>query len=149
MVFNINRNNQTMIDKQTAHMIAGNNYRLVDKEGNIWKIICCWDDCFFLDDEENEVHDEPYFNQIGTDYFILARELDLTKEITVDGETFQPLKRLLWEYNFNTDVMQESEILEYAESMVEIDMSVTVSKFLSKWHFSHDLPEGSWKPLDD
>lgn len=60
---------------------------------------------------------------------------DLTKEIEHNGERFVPIVKLLQEYCFDTNEMTEQEINEYAESMIEIDMSYMVAQMLMEWHF--------------
>ena len=68
--------------------------------------------------------------------FMLLRPLsDLTKEIEHNGKRFVPIVKLLQEYCFDTNEMTEQEINEYAESMIEIDMSYMVSQMLMEWHF--------------
>lgn len=83
------------ITKQEAHLLAGNEFKLQDKEGNVYDIICCWNDCFFLEDSENEVHQEPYYSQIGTDYHIICHSLDkLTQPIMHEGKEIVPIVEL-------------------------------------------------------
>jgi|SRR5690606_14837265 len=60
---------------------------------------------------------------------------DLTKEIEHNGERFVPIVKLLQEYCFDTNQMTEQEINEYAESMIEIDMSYMTAQMLMEWHF--------------
>ena len=60
---------------------------------------------------------------------------DLTKEIEHNGKRFVPIVKLLQEYCFDTNQMTEQEINEYAESMIEIDMSYMTAQMLMEWHF--------------
>ena len=67
---------------------------------------------------------------------------DLTKEITIGGETFVPLHKMLEEYCFNLKVMSKEEILSYQESLLEIDISYKVHSLLLKWKFNViNIPE--------
>ena len=67
---------------------------------------------------------------------------DLTKEITIGGETFVPLHKILEEYCFNLKVMSKEEILSYQESLLEIDISYKVHSLLLEWKFNvFNLPE--------
>lgn len=66
---------------------------------------------------------------------ILRPLSDLTKEIEHNGERFVPIVKLLQEYCFDTNQMTEQEINEYAESMIEIDMSYMAAQMLMEWHF--------------
>lgn len=59
----------------------------------------------------------------------------LTKEIEHNGKRFVPIVKLLQEYCFDTNQMTEQEINEYAESMIEIDMSYMTAQMLMEWHF--------------
>ena len=67
---------------------------------------------------------------------------DLTREITIGGETFVPLHKILEEYCFNLKVMSKEEILSYQESLLEIDISYKVHSLLLKWKFNViNIPE--------
>ena len=61
---------------------------------------------------------------------------DLTREITIGGETFVPLHKILEEYCFNIKVMSKEEILSYQESLLEIDISYKVHSLLLEWKFN-------------
>ena len=70
---------------------------------------------------------------------------DLTKEITINGETFVPLHKILEEYCFNLKVMSKEEILSYKESLLEIDISYKVHSLLLEWKFNvFNLPEDEY-----
>lgn len=66
---------------------------------------------------------------------ILTPMSDLTKVIIHNGNVFRPICKLLESYCFYTDKMEESEILSYSESLIEIDMSLQTATMLCEWHF--------------
>ena len=70
------------IDKLTAHLLAGHEYKLVDKEGTTtFTITGIMDDTLYLIDEENTPH-YFRFDEAGTDFFVLCRPYSsLTKEV--------------------------------------------------------------------
>lgn len=66
---------------------------------------------------------------------ILRPLSDLTKRIEIDGK-FIPLERLLWESNFNIDIMSWDEKLEYLDVYTCIDLLTFKDiQLLCEWHF--------------
>jgi len=158
-----------VITKQTAALLYAYGYKLVDANGHKYLVECC------LENELSIRKVEPLrapfltaieFDQIGKDYFILARPMaDLTKEITIDGESFVPIVEIAkLAYPGKTDFEVKTDDGGYLDDGFMTTFfyedgnfnSSNKSRFanqsalfkkLSEWHFSHDLPAGSWKPL--
>lgn len=82
-----------MITKKIAGDLYGNGFMLQDKEGVHWHIHSCGYRMLTLSNPIKKFK-KVLRSQIGTDYHILARPLDLTKEITHKGETFVPIVEL-------------------------------------------------------
>lgn len=79
-----------MLTRLQAHIAAGYGYKLVDKLGEEYKIQSTHNSYFLTDDRL--IHFIS-FDKIGTDYFILARDLSqLTEEIEHEGERFVPIE---------------------------------------------------------
>jgi len=72
-----------MITKQIAAILYAYGYKLVDKEGNEYRVYQLWGSSKITLMQVGYVeHTTINYNEIGTDYFILARPLsDLTKNI--------------------------------------------------------------------
>lgn len=66
---------------------------------------------------------------------ILRPLSDLTKEIEHNDKKFIPLHKILESYCFDISKMSKKEILSYAESLIEIDMSYQTANLLFEWHF--------------
>lgn len=82
-----------MINKQQAHTLAGYGYKLQDKEGDVWVIDRMVSDGLFLKNGNKQAN--IYFEEIGTDYFILSRDLSqLIQPITHEGKEFIPIVEL-------------------------------------------------------
>ena len=91
----------------------------------------------------NEIERRDIQSVINGNFKLILFSLeDLTREITIGGETFVPLHKILEEYCFNLKVMSKEEILSYQESLLEIDISYKVHSLLLKWKFNViNLPE--------
>lgn len=73
--------------------------------------------------------------QIGVLPVLYSMDM-LTKEIEHKSERFIPLHKILEEYCFDLSKMDDEEILSYAESLIEIDMTVTTYNLLLEWNFN-------------
>ena len=83
------------ITKQTAATLYAYDYKLQDKEGNVYEILSCSKYGFGIKNiKHRKVFSICYFNQLGTDYKILCRPLDLTKEIKGIGVPIVELNKL-------------------------------------------------------
>ena len=103
-------------------------------------------DCKIVEFREDEMTIANNEYQYDVEFYdvkpILFSLEDLTKEITINGETFIPLHKILEEYCFNLKVMSKEEILSYQESLLEIDISYKVHSLLLEWKFNvFNLPE--------
>lgn len=139
-----------MLSRLQAHIAAGYGYKLVDKEGYEYKIISTLS-TFFVAQKEGSFGIFVYFDKIGTDYFILARDLSqLTEEIEHDGERFVPyekLKNLDDEYYI---VEEEGELFfddKCALGIYEVTRCESLIAKLYEWHFSKGFPPQCVKPL--
>ncbi|MFD2922025.1 hypothetical protein ACFS6H_20055 [Terrimonas rubra] len=82
----------------------------------------------------------------------------LTQEITVNGEAFVPIRRILEDSCFDLSKMTDEEINSYAKSEVNVLMSYETAEFFHKYHIDYenlissglsisvfDLPENPYK----
>jgi len=177
-----------MIDKVTAALLYAWDFNLIDKQGRIYNIDKLNQNSLIVDENLGYVADlEVSFDQIGTDYHILARPMsDLTKEITIDGESFVPLVELakavgikFKRYEICTtcvDLYLDESFMKPKQGQsglrkarfwfdtfskygfcLSVFGSMIIPKIkhqdgikkLNEWQYSHDLPVGSWKPLND
>jgi len=161
-----------MITKKIAGDLYGNGFMLQDKEGRIFKIESVHSNHFLTDNPFNHL---IAFNQIGTEYHILARPLsDLTKEITHNGLTFVPIVELAKKFH---TLSEETCKGGYRDIIDAGSYGIQVSCFIDKdrhgyysiygdndlmfhndarevnklieWNFAISLPEGSWTPVTD
>ena len=71
-----------MIDKKTAGILYAHSYRIVDKEGKAYNISELLSDGLININRVETLNNEVIgYEEIGTDYHILARPHDLTKEV--------------------------------------------------------------------
>lgn len=69
----------------------------------------------------------------------------ITKEIEHNGEKIILLHKILESYCFDLSKMEEEEILSYAESLIEVDMSYSTAQILLEHHFNiFKLSEGEY-----
>jgi len=96
------------ITKQQAATLYGNGFKILESETDIkYSIVELRKNKIKL--QSSAIFKTIYFDKIGVDYHILARPLDLTKEITHKGETFVPIvelakiyqKFIVWQFKEN------------------------------------------------
>jgi len=152
-----------MITKKIAGDLYGNGFMLQDKEGRVFKIDSVHDTCFTVKDEFHVK--AVQFVKIGTDYHILARPLDLTKEITHKGETFVPIVELakvafpkikwkLFNQIASSDELDFYFINDFycdghAWKDKHIPSQLDLFDKLREWNFAIGFHEGSWIPVTD
>lgn len=152
-----------MIDKSTAFTIAGYDYRLCDKEGKQYRIDSAHG--YFFKVQDDWIVKNIYFGDIGTIYFILAHPMEnLTKEINgvvhlvelanisfpESGFTLQQSVRQKLASNGVIDFwcFNKSFFSMRYEDNYYVLNQLELFNYLNKNHFSHLLPEGSWKQIE-
>lgn len=156
-----------MIDKATAFTIAGNDYRLCDKDGKEWVIDGVVKNYLHISNYNGvyELEEQIRLDYIGHSYFILAHPMDnLTKEINGVVHLIELAKiayNTNWFYkegNINVISTGKAHGFEYNKGNFElysmnnggflpIKNQLELFNYLNKNHFSHFLPEGSWKEI--
>lgn len=82
-----------MINKIQAATLWAYDYNLVDRKGNVFQTLEVTNTGILLSIDGISMGFCEY-EEIGTEYFILARPLsDLTKEIEHEGRTFVPVEK--------------------------------------------------------
>lgn len=85
-----------MITKKIAATLWANDYKLRDEEGKVYTIDCVANDGITLTRDGIDYYLSADAKQIGTDYKILCRPLDLTKEIKGIGVPIVELAKIIW-----------------------------------------------------
>lgn len=158
----------TQITKQQAAMLYAYDYKLVDKEGNKYRILYPYTKQRLAIQSEKEalligqsrIID---YSAIGNDYFILARPLSqLTEEIEHNGEKFVPVEELISIYRKSTgsditdldyhcnEAHGGNQFTLYGledEDSYEVGMPYFIYEKVMEWHFNTQFPEHTVKHL--
>lgn len=150
-----------MITKQIAGLLYGFSYQLQDNEGNVWQVVGSEYEQLIISDK-NHVDRLVQFEEIGSTYKILAREMDLTKPIEGVGVPIVELLTLMLPNSYayptktkgiidGSENIQKYILYPMADMIIlkdpkgeEIyyDQKITLN-WLYTHHFNLDFPEGT------
>lgn len=139
------------INKQTAGVLYGYGYKLKDSDGNVYDIDGVG--LYGVTLYNGDYHDTVEFDQIGTTYKILARDLEqLTQEIDgkvplVEMSTYKDILPFLRASYFNKKYTAyfgtpEEHIKFEIDKDVKNNKQFIVDK-MADWHFNIGFPDNT------
>lgn len=138
-----------MITKQIAGLLYSFSYQLQDNEGNVYEIILVNQKSFTV--RYPETNKMILFEEIGSTYKILAREMDLTKPIEGVGVPIVELCKQEYGSIYYPDDYDECNLSDLELHIIALSKNFcTLSYRISLWLYTNHFnffPEGTTTKL--